>query len=184
MPLTPITGTVPYCTVAQAVQFWDVRVCADLCNDSDVTATVTPANIGTNPIALLLMSRASGRIDSACSVANRYQPSDLAKLVATGGTGADFLSGMVADLWFGALVRRRPDKGIDVPKEYEEAERLLEQLRHGELIYGFVEAETAGNIQSYEILATQLAENQLSTFTARRALGTRNGFLRRGGPIT
>jgi hypothetical protein len=105
----------------------------------------TTSSEGAALVGVLLA--ASGELESACLVGNRYQPADLAALAALTTSAAGRVQKVVADLAFWTLQQRRQPASAD-PKNCPGALQALEELdrlRNGERIFGFAEAGAAGN---------------------------------------
>lgn len=136
MPQTPLTSALGYCTIAEFLNFADLRTVGDLVSDTDERET----SLTNNDVLLAAIQRASGMVESAAVIGNRYLPSDLAALT---GSAQQLLIGLVADLVIGILYKRRPNKG-DPPGSYKEALDMLQQLREGERIFPTQESADAG----------------------------------------
>ena len=117
-----------YATGEEFVQRYDVRLIGDLVKDDGVQASQTL--IPTHPVVLALLGDASGAIDAALLVGNRYTPAQLADLSAT---AASFLRRLTSDLTLIYLKRRRgrfdPEKDGALLKEIN---ATLDSLRKGE----------------------------------------------------
>ena len=149
MPMTPVTGAT-YCTPAAMLQFHDWQQCSDLLRDGD-NPRPDAAAVAVSPTLALMLSAASGELDSAAIAGSRYNPSDLAILT---GTGAAFLQKIVADLAFWRLQQRRQPVSADpnrVPGAMQALE-ALDKLRKGERIFAFAEVQDAG-LPSYVDMA-------------------------------
>src|SRR2546428_9807095 len=87
MSLTINSGTQTISPV-QFLARYDGRTIGDLVSDDGTNHTMvgsppvyTASVLYTNETLLLLLQEAMGEVESACLVANRYQPSDLANLL-------------------------------------------------------------------------------------------------------
>lgn len=147
MAQTPAGTATPYCSAARLFQFHDWQQVADLMRDGDAPRPTklclldSTSNEGSQLYAILLA--ASGELEGACRVANRYSPADLAALT---GSGLRRMEKVVADLAFwGCSQFRQPGSADpkDVPGALQAIEEL-DRLRDGERIFGFVESAAAG----------------------------------------
>jgi phage gp36-like protein len=129
-----------YATPSDLIQRYDVRSIGQLVSDDDTMQSGD--ELLTDPNVLAALDDASGRIDAACLIGQRYLPTDLANLT---GNSAFYLARLACQLAFTYLRRRRSIDGEELP-EYEEAKEDLERLRTGVLIFGDVQAVVdAGN---------------------------------------
>lgn len=128
-----------YCTATDLLKRYDARIIGDLIGDNN--ARVEAASIVSDPNVQAALDDASGMINSAILVAQKYTSLQLAAL-----TGADqaFLVRLVCNLAFGLLTIRR---GLpkDKLEQYEEALETLKMLRSGERVFAVPENEAAGN---------------------------------------
>ncbi len=147
MPQTPIGTATPYCSATQLFRFHDWQQVADLLRDGDNPRPTksrlldSASDEGAMLVSILLS--ASGQLESACLVSNRYLPTDLAALT---NSGAARLQKIVADLAFWELMQRRQPGSAD-PKNVPGAMQALEELdrlRDGERIFGLAESGNAG----------------------------------------
>ena len=148
MPLTPITGSAPYCSPAQFLKRYDVRTVGDLLSDNNVR--LTPSQVTTaltfNPITNpdTVLAEASGWLESMIIKGQRYQIQDLLNLAATPGNGAAFLARLVADGTMYLLYDRRPDRRANMPERVKAAHETYVALSRGEQILPFLETQEAG----------------------------------------
>jgi hypothetical protein len=165
---TPNSGTAAYCSNQTFLVFFDGRNLADLISDAD-----TPVAVGTLPTNATLTSilqAASGEVEMWCLKGNKYQPSDLAMLT---GNMALKLAKIVANIAFGMMLERRPDKAYKMPESVLAARKELEQVSKGVEIFGLVEVQAAGNIGESDILEPDIEVLDLATFGAQRLFGVR-----------
>jgi phage gp36-like protein len=128
-----------YATPQDLTHFYDESIVADLVDDGGEGV----ADLKTNPTLLALLDSASGRVESACSVASLYSPEDLAAL---SGTSKALLTELVCDLAMIRLLRRRQTtKYEELRNQIQDAEEYLDRLRKGERIFGgMAEVREAG----------------------------------------
>lgn len=114
-------------------------------NDGDGPRATYSAVLGDSTLAAILLD-ASGELESACIIGNRYKPEDLQALLVDDGAGAGLLRAIVAHLAFWRLCQRRMPLSGD-PKQVPGAQQSLDalsMLRDGERIFPFVESADAG----------------------------------------
>jgi phage gp36-like protein len=146
----------------------DVKTIGDLVYDDQTQAT--QSQLLTDPTLNFALMRASGELESAAAVANRYQPADLQALLAQNGVSAFYLKGIVADLAAFYLTNRRWRFNQDITKPYEMAVAVLEKLRNGDAIFTFVEVENAGDAFSAAYTQTEFANLHMMS-SKRRIFG-------------
>lgn len=140
-----------YATAQNLLDRYDARRIADLVSDSG-TRTLAPQS---SPVLLACLDDASGEVDAACRVAQRYTSADLSGL--TGNANA-LLVRLVCDLAYGMLVARRGyaanDNAVMAPRE-KIAFDMLEALRRGERIFsGEDQAEAGVNVVTLRTTTT------------------------------
>lgn len=145
MPQTPLSGDDPFLTAARLWIYRDERRVLDLLLDADAPAAKADAeDPGTVAGARLLaaLAGASGEVEEYALAGGRYDPDTLAALT---GNSAVRLEGLVADLAFWRLAKRRwPDVRPEDVSGAAEALAALERLGSGETVFGTVEAAAAG----------------------------------------
>ena len=147
MAQTPLGTATPYCTVAKLFRYHSFEQVADLMREGDgprpsrMTLLDSTTTEGADLLAVMLA--ASGELESAVIVGNRYAPEDLAALT---NSGEGRLEKIVADLAFWTLMQRRQPASAD-PKNCPGALQAVEELtrlRNGERIFGLQESADAG----------------------------------------
>lgn len=145
MPQTPLTGSAPYLTAARVWLYKDQRPVLELLLDDDTIATPNDSQDVTTTAGgrlLAALVSASGEVEEYAMVGGRYLPVDLAALT---GNAAGRLEGLVADLAYWRLAKRRwPRLKPNEVSGVEEALLALKRLSDGETIFGTVEAVEAG----------------------------------------
>lgn len=175
MPLTPNSGLVPYCTPAQYIAREDVRQTGDLVRDDGTQAT--PSELLTDPNLFVALQDASGEVEAACFVGNRYTAADLQALAAQGGNSGAFLARIVSGLAYGLVHDRRGMVVTVNPQSVPNARAQLDSLRSGAAIFAFAESEAAG--LAYSRFRTRLELDNAGLLT-RSSAGRR--FLGRSWP--
>src|SRR5262249_49827964 len=145
---TFVTGTSAYCTGLQLRQRVDVREMCQLLSDSGVP--ISQSSFDVDPTILALLKEASGRVEAAALVGERYKidssgPNALASIATLGGNMGEYLAGMVARLafWLVWIRRRNPLFGEKPTADVMMALEDLDRLASGELVFGMAEAMAA-----------------------------------------
>jgi hypothetical protein len=150
MAQTPLTGSSPYLTAARYWLYKDERPTLELLADDDTKPTRADAENASATAGgrlLAALKRASGDIEQYAMSGGKYEPADLAAIVAGNGNGAALIESMVADLAFWTLAKRRwPSVQAKDVAGAQEALDDLQKLRDGVTIFGTVEAVEAGNV--------------------------------------
>lgn len=147
-----------YATPADLLVRYDARLLGDLVQDANVRLTSAQLLTDANVIAALL--DASGLIESACFVGQRYTSANLNGLT---GNSLGLIKRLTCDFAFAFLRMRRGYDYEQFPL-VKESYKLLDRLRLGERVFDVAEVEAKGNPTSNVIsLATILAQNKVST---------------------
>lgn len=136
-----------YITSTQFVRQYDrTRVCELLANGGDDPIAVSA--LSTNEKLADFLEAASGLIDSACLVAERYSPESLQTLADDDDSRSGALLRRIAgDLAYGMLIASRGLSLAEVTQQapmYAMALSFLESLRLGERLFPIDETEAAG----------------------------------------
>ena len=141
---TPASGTVAYATPADMVTRYDVRSLGKLLSDNGAEMTAT--QVQNSAVLTTLLQQASGLIESACVVGQRYQINPTASppindLAALTGNSQQLLVGLVCDLAYWYVWARRPhrERKSELPATVELAFDWLDKIRAGEAIFGILE---------------------------------------------
>ena len=149
MPLTSVSTSTPYCTASQFFTLYAYQLAGDMLRvNPDAPRPSLMAMLDqTNPAGARLFQfllLGSGEVESACSVASRYTPLDLAAL--TGASAVLLQELTAARAMWGMYKRLRP--GSARPEEVpgvKESMEMLKSLRDGEALFTFSESMAAGN---------------------------------------
>jgi hypothetical protein len=164
---TPNSSAAPYCTPQQFLSRFDVRFVQDLL--ADAGARLTPQEVASSPALAELLGEASGMVEAACFVSNRYTAADLAALA---GPSREFLVGLTAGLTLWLLWDRRPRKlEEEPPLRARVALEQLQFLRDGQRIFGLQEHADAGLVDSKTQSPEDAARRGGVVFRARRFFG-------------
>lgn len=134
---------------------YDTRILADLVNDDDTrlgsntSVSLMQAALATNQVILNMLADATGLVNSACLVGERYS---VANLQALTDVDQQYLIRVVCDLAFGMLAIRRGVFQPDRYPQYLEANETLVRLRQGEAIFN-VGGEGAAGVANGEFPA-------------------------------
>lgn len=143
MPLTPFSSTTPYADPATLMQLFDYRVLGEVSRDDN--GADSQASFLTDPNVLLALKVASGELEAAALVSERYTPDDLKVL---NGNSGEYLKSIVCGLAAGILYRRRYlADPLDDPRfagTVGAAKQAILDLRSGMGIFAFTEAAAAG----------------------------------------
>lgn len=148
MAQTPVSSSVPYCTVARLFVYHDWQQVADMMRDGD---NPRPTKLGLMDSTSLeggilyeILKAASGEIDAACLVGGRYAVADLQALT---GTGESYREKLTAHLSFWQSCQRRQPNAADPNRIPGAVTALLEleRLRTGVSIFALQETIDAGN---------------------------------------
>lgn len=142
---------------------YDARVLGDLV--TDIGVQVSPLSLLTNKVLQTCLDDASGIVDSAVLVSQRYTPSDL-----TGLTGVDaaFLIRIVCDLAYVLLYQRRGKEDYAKLAQHQRSEEVLERLRQGVAVFNVAGALEADFAQTSFMTAVQYeALNDEVTYASR-----------------
>lgn len=173
MPQTPLSTSTPYCDAASLVVYHDWQQVADMVRDGDgprpTRASLLDAASAPGSLLQSLLLAASGEIESACLVGDRYEPLDLQAMT---GAGLEYLKRLTADLAFWRLSQRRQPNTGD-PKSVPGAEQALEELRRlrdGEAVFGLRESAEAG---LPEVVTPDVLKGPQTVVIANRLFGVR-----------
>lgn len=160
-----------YATAQDLLNRYDARRVADLVSDAG-SRTLAPQS---SPVLLACLDDASGEVDAACRVAQRYTQADLLGL--TGNANA-LLVRLVCDLAYGMLVARRGytanDSAVMAPRE-KLAFDTLESLRRGERLFsGENQADAGVNVVPLRATTTGYSSGTDLVGRSQRLWGNRS----------
>jgi hypothetical protein len=155
------------------INYCDWRPLAQLVSDSGQQSYPSSIAFQSDSILAQALLTASGMVESACLRGNRYTAADLQVL---NGAGQAHLQWMVAWLAVGIMIRRRPGIGIPLPDEWNAITGQggwLDQLASGHRIFGFLETEAAGLVETHDLIESDLQRKRSIITQARRYFGKR-----------
>jgi phage gp36-like protein len=127
----------PYASITDLSNRIDVRILGDLVSDTNTRVT----NLTNNTILNVCLSGATGEINAACLVGERYTVVELSSLT---GDDQAILTDLCCWLAFKRLRMRRGLPLVDFP-QIDDAETFLQLLRNGDRTFNLEEQEAAGN---------------------------------------
>src|SRR5215475_11301986 len=165
-----VSNLTPYLSPADFLKFADVRIIGDLC--SDTGTRVTASALLTDPNLNAALQAASGRLEAACLKSSRYTPADL--LVLSTSNSGYLLREIIAGITKGILYRRRPERKLPPPPEYEEATKYLDELGGGAAIFGLQGVMDAGVISHEVERPDEVEARNMTTRQAEHYFGRRS----------
>lgn len=148
MAQTPNSASSSYCTAVEFLLYYSPSVAADMLRGSPESprpsylAMIDPLNPANSRLQTHLDAGA-GEIEAACGIAKRYLPADLQALT---GVSGQLLKKLNAARGMWSLYQKlkpgaaRPEDCAGAKESFE----LLEALRDGQMIFGFLETQQAG----------------------------------------
>lgn len=125
-----------YAAASDLIARKDSRVLGDLVSDDDTR--VAEGSLAANTYVTAALDDASGDIDAALLVGNRYTAADLSGLT---GNSLALLKRITCEIAMFHLLGRRPEINADTWEHYAKVrENLLEPLRRGDAVFGDIEA--------------------------------------------
>lgn len=177
MPKTVVTSASSYLTNEAFLDFVSEAQVGDLlANDADVPPVrLTRAEIIASTVLTTILQAASGEVEQACFVGEKYAPADLEGLT---GNALAALQKLVADrgMWM-LLTKKWP--GMEETDAAKKSEQLLLMLRAGERIFGLQENMDAGKPKSQFRQPSEVERANLNTNIARPFFGRRSSSFRR-----
>lgn len=159
-----------YASGANLLERYDARDIGDLVADDGTQ--ITAVNIPTNTNVLAALNDASGEIDAALMVGNRYAASELSGLT---GNSQYHLIRMTCDIAMARIMGRRPGRDIEKLKAMMElAESHLERLRNGENVFNLADQKDAGNPSASGLSAVEYSQSGLIRDRSRNYYPIRN----------
>jgi hypothetical protein len=170
---TPTSASTSYCTTEQALNFMDSTMIGDLVDDQGQAVTENELLVNTKFQACL--DAASGEVEMAALVGERYTPLDLQSLT---GVMAVKLQEIVAWLAIPKLLGRR-NPALEAYPQVDDAREMLQAIRLGVRIFGLVEAQEAGQMFRIDDASNQTRPMPTSYKLAGRYFGRRSRYLPR-----
>lgn len=160
-----------YASATDLTARFDSREIGDLLSDSGTP--VDEGDFGSNTKLTAILDDASGEIDAALLVANRYLPADLSGLT---GNSLAHLKRITCEIAMRLLLGRRPAYNPDLLESMEKrVNGLLERLRKGENVFNLSDQKDAGTpsidgLSTVEIRDLNLLRDRTRNYYPRRHL--------------
>ena len=168
--LTPLSSDTAFAAPQDLVARFSVQDIRQWASDADLPLTIQ--GITTSLKVLTALQDASGDIESACLMSDKYEPQDLLNLT---GNSLARLKRLTCELAIGYLFENRLRRGDeDPPAVAVRAQETLERFRKGEWVFGFQEAGDAGLIghmveSPFDVAARNLVTRQAERYFGRRS---------------
>lgn len=175
-PKTPASATSSYLPAAEFLKRADARTVGQLCSDTE-GITVTPTGLLTDPNLAAAMASASGELEDAIFVGQKYRLEDLNVLAATPCNAQARLFELLSDLTLGKLLKRRPNFQAMMTQgemmQIAAAEEELDEIAQGTKIIAFLETMAAGIIDQNILTNDEITQRNLLVVQAERYFGIR-----------
>lgn len=152
-----------YVTATEFIARYDKRLLGDLASVDGVR--VTSSALSSDTRITTALEDASGEVDAAVKIANRYTATDLSGLT---GNGLQYLKKIVCDIAFYLLIDRRALNNVmreEADRRFKVYRAHLEDLRQGKQIFDVEAAKEAGLPNTGG--PTSVEANNLNTMTSR-----------------
>lgn len=150
---------------------FDSREIGDLLSDSGTP--VDEGDFGDNSKLTAILDDASGEIDAALLVANRYLPADLSGLT---GNSLAHLKRITCEIAMRLLLGRRPAYNPELLESMEKrVNGLLDRLRKGENVFNLADQKdagtpTIGGLSTVDTLNLNLLRDRTQNYYPQRRL--------------
>ena len=160
-----------YATGADLVLRFDARTLGDMIGDGE---SVEEDDVPTHPVVTMALEDASGDIDMALKLGNRYSASDLANLT---GTSLASLKRVTCEIALSHLLKRRIGRAEEYEAQRKLAETTLERLRKGDIVFDLQPQQEAGLADSPTFIQADadqstLLRDRVHNYYPRRHLPT------------
>jgi hypothetical protein len=183
-PKTPASASSSYLSPAEFLARTDWRTIGQLCSDAE-GVSVPFANLATDANLNAALDDASGDLEAACFMGQKYRTEDLAMLKTTACVARARMYRIIRDRALAYLLERRPDFSAQLPqgveKSMDRSEAWLEQLAQGVRIFGFLETMDAGRIDQNILTNDEITQRNLLVVQAERYFGIRGDRSLPGG---
>lgn len=153
-----------YATPKDLIDRYDANDLGDLATDDG--SQVSEAALAKNSKILAALDDASGEVDAALLVGNRYSPVELRDLT---GHSRSHLVRIVCDIAAARMMGRRLGRDIEKVKlVIELAEGHLERLRRGENVFNLQPQKDAGNPSAIGLSVVEYSQSDLIRDRTRR----------------
>lgn len=170
--MTLASSTVLFCPVAEFLKRVDMGVVAKLAADPPAVVVAFGA-LAADVNVLAALRDASGDIEAAAFMGNRYHKEDFELLLTGPETNArGKLYRICSDLAWVYLFERRPNKDVEAPPSLQRSMAWMDLLVSGKRIFAFVETADAGVTERVEASVEDVIERNGSVYQARALFGT------------
>jgi len=174
---TIVSRSTAYISPAEFLKRADPRIVVKLCTD-DIANPATTASLTTNDYLLAALRDASGLLESAVLLGERYSVDDLTSLAnpssQTNATGLFYR--ILSDIAMAHLYELRPEMAPSpsMSARIERASRWLDELSNGRKIFGLQEVAEAGHMDHQEVDADDTDRFHGQVQVANRLYGRRS----------
>lgn len=177
MAKTIASGLTSLCPPAEFLARVDRNSVAQLASDTGIP--VPDGQLAASAVVLAVLRDASGDVEAAALVGEKYTAEDLALIVATPCNARGKLYRIVSDIAWCYLMERRPAKDLPEPPSMKRSLAFLDALSMGTKIFGLVENVDAGHMTHQTTTAAEVEERRGTVVIAQRYFGRRSD--REGG---
>jgi len=171
--VTITSNATAFCSVSDFLDRVDPRLVVQLVTRDDAASPITATDLLTNATVAKALADASGDLEAAAAVKERYTPAIIASLTGNAKAKRDRI---VTDLAMGYLFELRPDiqPQPGLMARVERSQQWLEMLAQGERIFSIQENAQAGHMDLIEVDPDSQDRLQGLTHVARRLFGKRS----------
>jgi hypothetical protein len=184
---TLISSTTAWITPAEFFKRADPRTIADIVGDANLRPyqnndqTINLTLLAADANLLAALAAASGQFEADVFVGQRYTPDDLTLIFNTACNAQAFMWTIIANIARMHVLERRlaNDPEFPIPAWYKDTKEMLQRIREGDAIFGFLEHAEAG-LPKAQFMQEQDWDRVETTVTQmRKMFGRRNKDFRR-----
>jgi hypothetical protein len=170
MAQTLTSSTTTLCPVSEFLKRVDRAAVALLASDMPGF----PAdNLETDGNVLAALLTATGMLESAVMMGGKYSAEDLALLKATTCGAQGLMFGIISDLAWVVLFKRRPNMNAQPPASLKQSMEWLDMLAGGKRIFAFQQATDATIMERVDSEASDIEARNGVVFQAEAYFGRR-----------
>lgn len=173
---TVASATSSYLSAAEFLKRADARTVGQLCSDTE-GVTVSPTALLTDPNLQAALDAASGELEEAIFVGQKYRLEDLNVLANTPCNSRARIFDLLSDLALGKLLKRRPNFQVTMTQgemaQIAAAEEELDHIAQGTKIIAFLETMAAGLLDQNILTNAEITQRNLLVVQVERYLGIR-----------
>lgn len=140
---------------------------------SDTGVPIPDAQLEAHANVVAVLRDASGDVEAAALVGEKYTSADLALIAATDCNARGKLYRIVSDLAWVYLYERRPNKNEPEPPSLRRSLLWLDQLSQGRAVFALAETLDAGHLTHETTTAAEIEERRGAVVQAARYFGRR-----------